>query len=535
MKKIFGFSLVEIVVALIIISVIAAALAPIITKKMKSNHASIIGGSGGTAVSDITTECSNNPNFGPDCKLCTSQYCIDCGLTGCSTGQYADTKRCECKSCTATFGNLCAECNSKGCVRCSSAAYYINNGTCVSCPSGSYCDGVNIYATCPGAGYYCDSTGIHKCSEKYSSNCATCTSSACTSCLSKYYLSGKNCLECSAGCNKCTSGSYCTKCSTYYYLNSTTHACDSCSDVLTGCMRCSSKSKCSVCSGGYYLNTTNKCSVCSVSNCIKCIDGRDASSPACELCSAGYYINTSGTCSSCASKFGSNCVTCNANQCTSCNQNYHIEDPSANPACESDDKQFNCSDSNFMKIGNLCITRRNMGDSGTLSIPSNIRIAQAGSGEICYAQSEKCCWRGPTANQSYCDSANGNYSGCNRTVCNWEAADEICKNFNYAGKKWRLPTKEELTDLGYYYSIGIGADGLMFCDYFDGHNSARCRDAVSCPGAQSETCQPRVVWSGSENTSLEAYVVHLRDGIWTNNQIMQKANPYSVRCVTDEL
>ena len=61
MKKIFGFSLVEIVVALIIISVIAAALAPIITKKMKSNHASIIGGSGGTAVSDITTECSNNP------------------------------------------------------------------------------------------------------------------------------------------------------------------------------------------------------------------------------------------------------------------------------------------------------------------------------------------------------------------------------------------------------------------------------------------------------------------------------------------
>ena len=50
MKKIFylAFSLVEIVVALIIFSVITAALAPIITKKLKSTGITIGGGDGGT-------------------------------------------------------------------------------------------------------------------------------------------------------------------------------------------------------------------------------------------------------------------------------------------------------------------------------------------------------------------------------------------------------------------------------------------------------------------------------------------------------
>ena len=163
MKKIFGFSLVEIVVALIIISVIIAALAPIITKKMKSNSVSITGGSGS---SDITTECSDNPNFGSECKLCTSSYCIQCDLDNCASGTYVENKSCSCKTCTSIFPN-CIECDSKKCTKCKDSNYYIKDGECANCPSDKICDGVNAYdkSYCdnPPAGYYCDGVNIKRC------------------------------------------------------------------------------------------------------------------------------------------------------------------------------------------------------------------------------------------------------------------------------------------------------------------------------------------------------------------------------------
>lgn len=536
MKKIFGFSLVEIVVALIIVSVIIALLAPIITRRIKSNSVSIGQVTNTTPSDNITSECSDNPNFGPECKLCTSKYCIDCGLKGCAIGQYADIKRCECKNCSEKYGNACSQCDSKNCIQCISSSYYINNGVCTLCPSGSYCDGKNILPTCP-EGHYCNSSGIHSCSEKFSAACKECTESGCKKCDNYYFLTNGKCKPCEMhACVSCTSTSYCTKCNDDFVVDPDVHQCITpCGSYMEGCVRCYNQYACKSCNGGYYLNSSSTCSACNIQNCVKCIDNRPASNPTCSICFSGYYLSSSNSCKSCTSKFGANCSTCNANECLSCSSGYHIKDSLANPACEKDDEEFHCSDSNFMQFGNACITKRNMGDSATLIIPPSVTIVKAGSDEICNSQSQKCCWSGPTANQSSCDSTNANYSGCKRTVCNLSAAKEICANFKYAGKNWRLPTNEELKALPYIYSIGLGTNGLMLCDAAGGYLSPQCGfDNNRCKGAIENNCYPYGVWSG-DTIDYKGYGASLYRGSWTDAEAGSAAMAIGVRCVTDEM
>ena len=102
MKKKFGFSLVEIVVALIIISVITAALAPIITKKMKSTGITIGSGDGGS----LQMNCSK---FGSECSLCYPNKCVVC-VKSCLDTQALDIAGCKCKDCNDSidmFGPNC--------------------------------------------------------------------------------------------------------------------------------------------------------------------------------------------------------------------------------------------------------------------------------------------------------------------------------------------------------------------------------------------------------------------------------------------
>ena len=46
-----AFSIIEILVALVVVSVITAALAPVITKKLKSSSITVLGGHGGVIAS----------------------------------------------------------------------------------------------------------------------------------------------------------------------------------------------------------------------------------------------------------------------------------------------------------------------------------------------------------------------------------------------------------------------------------------------------------------------------------------------------
>ena len=95
MKKIFGFSLIELLISLIVISCITAAFTPLITKKFSN---SVLGGGG--SVSDITTECSA---YGENCTLCTSNFCIACTGLSCAADEYKDDKTCTCKKCSEKY------------------------------------------------------------------------------------------------------------------------------------------------------------------------------------------------------------------------------------------------------------------------------------------------------------------------------------------------------------------------------------------------------------------------------------------------
>lgn len=84
-----AFSLVEILVGLIIISVAIAAFAPTMNKKVRAQS---------TAVdTKLTERCSS---WGDKCKLCrgvknNGGYCVQCSL-GCNVDQKLDVENCVC-------------------------------------------------------------------------------------------------------------------------------------------------------------------------------------------------------------------------------------------------------------------------------------------------------------------------------------------------------------------------------------------------------------------------------------------------------
>ena len=138
-----------------------------------------------------------------------------------------------------------------------------------------------------------------------------------------------------------------------------------------------------------------------------------------------------------------------------------------------------------------------------------------------------CCWQGSTA--SRCDSINGDYSGCNRTLCTHYAAKKVCENLNYDNRSWRLPTLNELQRFG-AYSINKGSSGLMLCDSSSNHGSARCADHTS--GCNFH-CYAHNVWGAPSAGSSSNYPnYYLTAGSWSWNGY-GSGNPFSVRCVTD--
>ena len=180
-SKITGFSLVEILIALIIVSLITAAMAPVITKKLKSSGITIGGGGGSGGGFD--------------------------GISSCPDGLYLN----------------------------------IETKTCEICPAGSYCDGVNKIPCAAGTfsanratecsecaeGYY-SPEGAEQCLLNTAQNCAekSKTENACISCNGDYALVDGNCVSSipvyklvnSSGADITSSATELTKDSSYWYI-----------------------------------------------------------------------------------------------------------------------------------------------------------------------------------------------------------------------------------------------------------------------------------------------------------------------------
>ena len=262
------------------------------------------------------------------------------------------------------------------------------------------------------------------------------------------------------------------------------------------------------------------CESCSTSSCVTCSN----------TCPEGQYLDTGNkcTCTDCKEKYGEFCTSCNAKQCLTCSADYKLSDnPESSSACEP---EFTCSGEDFMQIGNLCITRKNMGDSVNLPIAEGVNVVN--TGQSCYpSKTNFCCWKGNTSG-SNCDNKNGGgYSGCNRTVCDWYAANYICTNFHAGNYTWRLATTSEMSNW-FNNSKGKGVNGLQLCGYSSGYSSAYCHGSSTCLGAENKGCFPDSVWSKIATNSDYFKRYHLPNGNWLNDENYYSAG-FSVRCVTE--
>ncbi|MBQ7287285.1 MAG: hypothetical protein IJW73_05945, partial [Candidatus Gastranaerophilales bacterium] len=193
-----AFSLVEILVALIAVSCISAALAPVITKKLKSNGVSIGGGGIGGKQENVefVMDCSD---FGNDCTMCFNDKCVLC-TKECNDDQYVNTPDCTCGKCIDIDPN-CIQCTSKKCTKCKEN-YGLNLATkrCYLCTNGQSSDGMSECANCP-ENYFCvdgnktpcatnqfapvNSTSCTNCADKWP-NCAKCNPRECLECENLY-------------------------------------------------------------------------------------------------------------------------------------------------------------------------------------------------------------------------------------------------------------------------------------------------------------------------------------------------------------
>ena len=347
MKKKFlmGFSLIEVLIALIIVSVLMAASVPILTKK--AQNIAVLGGS---QSEEIKAECSI---FGSDCSLCYSSKCIVCNKT-CLETQFKDIENCNCKNCSNEDlgGAGCKKCNKTTCLECDSSKFLNSSNKCTSCPQNATCNGKEM--TCKSDYYRKDDTCI-KCTDSFGSACTACNKDGCTSCSSGSYATGGSCVSCSTFDTNCTScsASGCDKCSSGYALKNQKCEKNVSCDVNCASGSCGSDG-CTSCRSGYFLYETNvclncnyfdsNCVHCNYNMCITCTKGYFSSGKRCERCETsllpshctdcsgvstcsncedGYYLTSDKSCAPCSSKYGSQCSSCNFSTCYDCNGLYY--------------------------------------------------------------------------------------------------------------------------------------------------------------------------------------------------------------------
>ena len=400
-------------ISLIIISILVAAFAPVVTKKLKSQKVAV--GSGG----GLKTRCSGygTPAFDDDCKICKNiknasgvmeLKCVACFKTGCGENQYLDNEICKCVNCSNSisanpkgFGANCLNCmKSTGCVKCKDGYIRVrtNNTSPYTCSTSNcntqYGDGYSTSCKpCP-VGYYCEN-GIKK---QCPVACKGCLSNnKCTSCDRGFYL---------------TSGGQCKPCKDGYFCPGDTQQPIACTIYGSGCGECNETGCTGSCKNGfielknskYYCTDCNKfspaCAACTSSGCTNCnrisyngsSNGYIISGTGCTLCPAGYSctgsnsINknicsigtysiagdytchncTSGYCTvntgatSCISNTASNCQTKNrkCHLCDRCNSSYRLN---TNPGtcstcpvgviCDGTTNISNCQAGYYLKNG----------------------------------------------------------------------------------------------------------------------------------------------------------------------------------------
>ena len=504
MKK--AFSLIELLISLITISVIIASFAPVITQKLKYGKVAVTKGE------TITNKCDK---FSPDCKLCTKKQCLICTKT-CLSNQYLDRDNCNCVSCP----NNCESCTELGCTRCK-AGYQKKDGACEACQSGYYSSSGSVCQKCP--------KGSKANLNSAATACISCTGGeyqdlegqiSCKNCPGFVSDNNRKCTSCIAGtkwngstCENCPSGSFsntanatnCTQCPKGSYQDETGKtSCKSCNGInqyqnalgQTKCLECWHNSK---------PNANHSwCENICVENCPE------------------YQYYDGCLCHNCSQ----NCISCtDENNCNKCEEGYYlsVKDKKCrmNPCI---------NDSVFIQneYDQFCMKKYNAGDpKGPIINKNDIDIVEDQIFTTDYTSKKNpkpiCISGVQTSSEFDCTSTsnleNGwDYETCYRAACNWWAANKICQNIS-----WSLPNKQQLQSVNLYKNRNLGSEWLQLC--------ARGRYRYNIPicSGDKTAASPYGVW-GNMGT------LHLHLESPNNSQIQHSSNFYnfySVRCVLD--
>ncbi len=557
MKK--AFSLIELLISLITISVILASLAPIVTHKLKHGGVSI-------GTKKLSMACPSG--IGPECTLCLGNQCVGCPI-GCAN-EFKNLLTCKCEACTQ--GN-CFNCNSdpSRCDRCNSG-YGLNmaNGTCSACNAPYISTGSTDCIMC--------NDGYHYQDDNLQSSCKTCDTAngyfpnadrkGCTrkTCSKGYRREGNTCVACSGNTYQGSdgySGTSCSACGTNSEANSSHTAC------VSTCVAASS------CTGNNYHNGCH-CQACGAnttpnadrtacdavttpttcpSTCKTCTSG----TANCSSCKDGSYLDGT-TCLSCTLKH-SKCTKCTSSECTQCSEGYLLKEGTCLKKVTADE----CS-SKFggfwLSRTSVCVTKRNIGDSANgstsakfkeIAIPSAAAVEVVSPGKNCSGiNKDRCCWHGTTGDSGANTAGSGSdltakldgkavspaygYSANKRTVCNFAAARELCSKYNEGNALgyWRLPNSSD--DLGTMTSPAeFGSAGLQLCYLDDStHGFPKCTERLSKRfGGNSSNCggngcAPHALWTISGNRGNTQVIVASTD------RVRDESYGASVRCVITE-
>ncbi len=195
----------------------------------------------------------------------------------------------------------------------------------------------------------------------------------------------------------------------------------------------------------------------------------------------------------------------------------------------------------------VCVSRYNPSNTGdgkatpksNISGVTNVNVGSSCSGG-------NCCWNGATSTTCQSSGNGFTYSGCNRTVCQWNAANTICANWKPTGSvAGRLPTQAELAawapHIKYVSSTKSGVlnqpngtfPGLQLCDRYSGYGALQCQIlSGGCPGSEDGYCYPYSVWSGTAQSSSYYYGYYLRSGTF-NEGYTVPTHARGVRCVLE--
>lgn len=176
-----------------------------------------------------------------------------------------------------------------------------------------------------------------------------------------------------------------------------------------------------------------------------------------------------------------------------------------------------------------------MGDDAAFPL-TGVKVVSA-NGHSCTNSDGNCCWKGNTTETGSCNTSNGGYSGCNRTVCSQRAASIVCANLKYDDRIWRLPTKAELASFA-SYSINKGVSGLMLCDKKSNYGSAWCEAHTNSCGSDpvegTNDCHAYYIWSSTAKGNAGYYYgYYLFKGSYYETNLKYNYYAESVRCVSE--